>query len=870
MVVFLSLYGSTQIAKSQTFEDVFPKAGIEHFTHDGFLMAGGVVVIDYNNDGYDDFVLIGGDDEKTKLFRNNPAAYKTKPYDYANMFTDVTDEVMYIPDMFFIIGGGSFDYDNDGWEDLFFTTDRGQSSLVYRNNKGKFEEMGSGLGFKEKYQSTSVSFTDINMDGWIDVYVANYFEDQTNQVCLPNSLYINHGGTFFTEEGLKYGVNDRGCGLANTFSDFDNDGDMDLFVANDFGQNFSSNALYRNDFPDQRFTNVKDNFGFNNAILGMGVDGGDYNNDGWFDYYATNLGQNFFYENAKGQAFIERGRELKIDNTKANPNSEQSGQTVSWSVNWFDFDLDMDVDLHVTNGYLAPIAGVNTEYADNNRLFRNNGDGVAFTEITAAEGLLSPGIDRGAAQIDFDNDGDVDLLTSAVRPDKSTTPYNDKDFFKLFENKQTSGRKWLKVKLEGSTSDKLAIGSRVKVYTGTTTQMREVTSGGGGYLSQSTRVLHFGLMNNATVDSIEVIWSGKRTRTKLKNVNSNQLLKLIQPYLDSVKVEICEDQELFGKKWVGYGEHRETVTAKNGADSNLVYQITVNKIDRFDVNVDVCNGEEFEGQVWSKPGEKVMNYLNGKGCDSIVTYKVAIMQPYTMTVDTSICYGSYFQGKEYIEDNTFVREFKASNGCDSSIIYNISVLAAPNFTENFDVCYGDLFRGKIIIKREIFSENFKSNVNCDSVHTIVVDPLPESKRRDSLYINAGDEYKGKQYFEDAIYVNKIKGGAYNGCDSLYVADIFVTKSGVFNTISDNKLNIQIVPNPFTENTMIEFDLDSPIGTSIELINQVGQSIPINRILTIGRNRISLNSDDYGLSPGVYFLKINTNGNSYISKIVKGN
>lgn len=870
MIVILSFSCIINTAHSQTFEDIFPKAGIEHFTHDGSLMSGGVVVIDYNRDGYDDFVLLGGDEEKTKIYRNNPAAYETTPYDYANMFTDVTDEIIDIPSVYFVIGGGSFDYDNDGWEDLFFTTDAGQLSLVYRNVNGKFEEAGYKLGIREKFQSTSVAFADVNLDGWMDICVANYFEDNSNQVCLPNSLFINHGGEFFTEESAKYGVNDNGCGLAISFSDFDNDGDMDLFVANDFGQNFSSNALYRNDYPEKKFTNVKDQYGFNQAILGMGVDAGDYNNDGWFDYYATNIGQNYFFENASGQFFIEKGKELKLDNTKANPNSEQSGLTVSWSVNWFDFDLDMDVDLHVTNGYLLPIPDINTEYADNNRMFRNNGDGKIFTEISADEGLLSPGIDRGAAQIDFDNDGDVDLLTTAVRPDKSANTYNDDDFFKLFENKQNSGRNWLKVKLEGSTIDRLAIGSRVKVFTGATTQMREVTSGGGGYLSQSTRVLHFGLMDIETIDSLEVIWTGKRIRSILRNIAPNQTLKIVQPYSDTVRVDICEGEEIFGKVWLANSEYRDTVTATNGADSSLYYQIYVNKKDEKDVNIDICKGEEFIGQTWDEPGEKVMNYVNVNGCDSVVTYNVSILQPYSSTIDTSICYGTYFQGKEYIESETFVREFKASNGCDSMITYNINILEAPNFQENFSVCYGDFFRGKIIIKRELFSETFKSEANCDSVHTIIVDPLPESKKRDSIYLKAGEEFKGKQYFEDGIYSNKIKGGAYNGCDSLYIADIFVTQSGIFNSITDNKLNISVIPNPFSQNTSVEFDLESPLYSSLELINQVGQVIPINKSLTAGRNRININSDDYGLSPGVYFLKINTNGDSYIIKIIKGN
>ena len=216
--------------------------------------------------------------------------------------------------------------------------------------------------------------------------------------------------------------------------------------------------------------------------------------------------------------------------------------------------------------------------------------------------------------------------------------------------------------------------------------MREVTSGGGGYLSQSTRVLHFGLMDIETIDSLEVIWTGKRIRSKLRNIAPNQTLKIVQPYSDTVRVDICEGEEIFGKVWLANGEYRDTVTATNGADSSLYYQIYVNKKDEKDVNIDICKGEEFIGQTWDEPGEKVMNYVNVNGCDSVVTYNVSILQPYSSTIDTSICYGTYFQGKEYIESETFVREFKASNGCDSMITYNINILEAPNFQENFSVC----------------------------------------------------------------------------------------------------------------------------------------------------------------------------------------
>lgn len=855
---------------SQGFEDVLPKAGIEHYTHDDFLMAGGVVVIDYNNDGYEDVLMIGGDDESTKLFRNNPEAYNSDPYDYANMFTDVSD---LIPEAnyYFTIGGGAFDYNNDGWLDLVLTTDRGEPTLVFENEGGTFKEVSAQLGIIHTFQSTSISFGDVNLDGWPDIYIANYFEDSGNQNCLPNSLFINKNGEFFNEEAVRNGVNDRGCGLANTLSDYDNDGDLDVFVANDFGQAFTSNALYRNEYPLESFTNVKTQVGFDEAILGMGVDGGDYDNDGDIDYYATNLGQNYFYDNQNGQIFFERGKELKIDNTDVNPDEDNSGLTVSWSVNWFDFDLDMDVDLHVTNGYLSPIPDIDTKYADNNRFYENNGKDQEFDEVTEENGLLSPGIDRGAAQIDFDNDGDMDLLTTATRPNVDTYGYRDNDWFKLFENKQNTGRNWLKVKLTGSTTDIQSIGSRVKLYTGNVTQMREVTSGGGGYLSQSTRVLQFGLAENESVDSLEVIWIGKNTvRTKMYDIEANQQLNIIQSYYDTVNVEICKGETLFDKTWENHGFHNEQFVAANGADSNVNYNIIVNIPDSINTNVEICKGETFEGQEWDESGLKYVTYINSKGCDSVVAYNVEVLQPQESVIDTAICYSSFFQGKQYIRDTTLVRSLKGANGCDSLVTFNIEVLEAPNYTENFDVCYGDIFRGKIIVKQEIFSDKFKSDQNCDSVHTIVVNPLPESRFRDTVQLNYGESFKGKEWTEDGIYSNKIEGGAFNGCDSVYIVDVFVTPTSIFDTRVDNKLGVSVTPNPFNEITTIEFNLDQSEGTRVELMNHIGQSIPINYNPIPGTNRFELNAKELGLSNGLYYLKIITPRNTYVTKILRGN
>ncbi len=868
LLIFCSMLLCSNSLFSQGFENVFLKAEIEHFSQDDDMMVGSVIVIDYNNDGYDDILMIGGNNYPTRLFRNNPQAYETIPYDYKNMFTDVSDLLEDI-ELYFTMGGGVFDYNNDGWSDLFITTGRGDPSLVYKNEGGTFTEVGDDLGFIKTNQSTSVSFGDVNKDGWIDVYVSNYFEDKQNNNCLANLFYINRQGNRFDELSFSYSVNDKGCGLAASFSDYDNDGDVDLLVANDFGQSFTSNAIYRNEYPVAIFNDVKTQVGFDEAIFGMGIEGGDYDNDGDLDYYATNLGENYFYDNQNGQIFIERGKELDIDNTYAQPGNENSGFAVSWGINWFDYDLDMDLDLHVANGYLLPLPDLNVDIVDNNRLFRNDGKGKKFVEVTEEMGLMSPGLDRGSAQIDFDKDGDMDLLTTITRPEDYAYGYQDNEWFKLMENKQNTGRSWLNIKLKGTTVNSLAIGSRVSVYTDSVRQIREVTSGGGGYMSQSTRVLNFGLMDYDEVDSIVVNWMGSDIKTRLYNIPTKQYIDIVQPYYDTVNVELCYGESMFDRVWKESSFHYESKPSISGADSNIVYKVEVFPPDSLTAEVGLCHGESFLDEIWEEAGEKYITYINRNGCDSVVKYVVDLIPSTEQTTDTSICYSSYFLGKQYISDTTVTMNLKNELGCDSIINYNVTVLEAPNYTEHFNVCYGDIFKGKIIIKQEIFSNRFTSEQNCDSVHSIVVTPLQESRFRDSLYLDYGDSYKGKIWEEDGLYSEKIDGGAFNGCDSLFIVDVFVTKTDVYNTKYDNKLNIKVVPNPFESISYVEFEIDDPTGLKVELVNQIGKSIALNYNANAGLNKIKLDSKELKLNSGVYFLKITTLYNTYVTKIIKG-
>ena len=289
---------------AQQFLDISRQVGIPHSSVDDFLrMVGGVVVFDYNNDQLPDIFLPAGNTNH-KLFEN-----------LGDMkFEDVTEFCGISEILVESSGANSADLNNDGWEDLFITTREGFSHVVLINNKdGTFTDMTSAYGFdKNKNWGSSVAFADFNQDGILDVYVGNYanYDIKNNfwdlQGPFPNELFLSQGDFIWEESAAIYDVQGNGYTLVTQLMDFDLDGDMDIYVGNDFGtlDNNQGNVYYENVDGQGSFVDKSADMGLNIHMFAMGIGAGDFDEDGDIDLYLSDLGHNNLLEYRDG-AYVD-------------------------------------------------------------------------------------------------------------------------------------------------------------------------------------------------------------------------------------------------------------------------------------------------------------------------------------------------------------------------------------------------------------------------------------------------------------------------------------------------------------------------------------------------------------------------------------
>jgi hypothetical protein len=533
-------------------------------------LGSGAVFLDYDNDGFQDIYFVNSaplnpdltkDDQgqvpRNALYRNNGDG----------TFTDVT-EAAGVGDTGYGMGVCAGDYDNDGFVDLYVTNFG--ANVFYRNNgDGAFTDVTEQTRTGDARWGASCAFADYDNDGFLDLYVTNYvkYTLASDKVCVNKGirsycdprlyageldiLYHNNGDGTFTDVTEAAGLaNATGRGLAIVWGDYDNDGDVDLYVANDADRNF----LFRNSrgggklvrsyerpplqrgaaatpaSTDGTFTDVSliAGVGFSEdgeAENGMGVDFGDYNNDGHLDIIVAN------FQGQTNTLYRNEGNGLFLDVSYASQTGAISLPYLAWGVNFFDYDHDGYQDLVIANGHLHDniqaydAVGI---YEQPNLLFHNRKDGT-FEEVGVGPNAIFTqavplgegdhrGLEkssRGLAYADYDNDGDMDLLVTNLH-----------DSPDLLRNDGGNQRPWLILKLIGTRSNRDAIGARVKVTTGDITQMREVRSG-SSYLSQSDMRLHFGLGDHQQVDLIEIQWpSGLKER--LEKIQANQVLTLIE------------------------------------------------------------------------------------------------------------------------------------------------------------------------------------------------------------------------------------------------------------------------------------------------------------------------------------------------------
>ena len=520
------------------FIDVTSQTGIT-FTHyngaagEKYLvetMGAGAAFFDYNNDAYLDIYAVNGANLSGEggnpgnvLYRNNGDG----------TFTDVTHTAG-VGDKAYGMGVCAADYDNNGYQDLYVTNFG--SRVLYRNNgDGTFTDVTAVANVSDTRWGSSCAFADYDNDGDLDLYVANYLdlalvkkntwcgrhEEGFRTYCHPDNfdgiadrLYRNNGDGTFTDVTQAAGVlNPAGKGLGVVFGDYDNDGNVDLFVANDSTANF----LYHNN-GDGTFNavGVLSGVAYNSggqAEAGMGVDFADYDNDGLLDIFVTNFDfeTNTLYRN-QGNGFF-------VDVTALAGLGEDREPYMGWGTKLLDYDNDGDKDLFIANGHLQNnihLFNDVTTYAQSNQLFRNAGQG-RFSEVSlrSGQGLLAQTVGRGAAFGDYDNDGDTDIFI-----------VNNNHRASLLRNDGGNRHHWLMVKTVGTKSNRDGTGARVKVVAGILSQVAEVRSG-SSYLSHNDARLLFGLGNHAQVDLIEIKWPSGIVEA-FKNVAANQLLTLTE------------------------------------------------------------------------------------------------------------------------------------------------------------------------------------------------------------------------------------------------------------------------------------------------------------------------------------------------------
>ena len=478
LFTYLLLQLSLATAVGQAFEERAPDSGIDHYALDRTGMAGGVAIIDYDNDGWPDVYLTGGE-SADRLYRNRGNG----------TFTDVSGSTR-IAGLAGLrtMGVVAADFDADGYTDLLLTTAAGDHCHLLHNEAGRyFSDRSAAAGLRERAWSSSATVADYDADGDLDLYVGNYvaysalpFEEH---ITAPEAdfLYRNEGGLRFTRVTLPTG--EPGCTLATLFSDYDGDGLADLLVLNDFGDFYTPNRLYRNTVGD--FSDVSEPTGMRAAMNAMGIASGDLNADGRPDYYVTNIGDNRLYLSQSDGSFREAARQYGLND----------GSGMSWGTVLQDFNNDGLLDLFAGKGYLY-----DQDVAQYNRLYLSRDSLLQLDDHS--RDLLVAGVTnkaRGAAYGDLDKDGALDLVVAGVRfrPEHTARA--------LVYFGVVSANNWLAVQLDGGGDNREGIGARLRLYTDHGIQYREQTIG-GSYLSSHSAVLHFGLGRTATVDSLVVDW----------------------------------------------------------------------------------------------------------------------------------------------------------------------------------------------------------------------------------------------------------------------------------------------------------------------------------------------------------------------------
>jgi enediyne biosynthesis protein E4 len=548
MALACTLGSALLIASSQVsriaFENRQESAGVAFVLNNGTTedkpvidsTLGGVALLDYDNDGYLDLFFTNGAD--IPGLHKSGATFLNRLYhnNHDGTFTDVTAQAG-VAGAGYSMGAAVADYDNDGWADLY-VTGVNRNILYHNNGDGTFTDVTqkanvTGMFSGRKLWSVSAAWIDYDNDGLLDLFVTNYLDwsPENTRVCgpvgkriscppslyggEPNLLYHNNGDGTFTDVSETTGIAKYiGKGMGVAIADYDGDGWIDIFVANDNERNFLFKNRRGRGFDEvgvQSFVAYTDD---GVPVSSMGVDFRDWNNSGRPSLFVTALGGETFplFRNEDGKSFAMATYESGI--------GFASFKMSGWGAGIYDFDNDGWKDLFSANSHVSENADLNPQqqYRQSNAVFQNLRKGT-FQEVTSGAGpaMKLPAAHRGAAFGDLNNDGKIDVVVAAIGSPAE-----------LLYNVSTGGNHWIAIEtVGGARSNRDGIGTRIKL-TGESglLQYNEVTTA-GSYASSSDKRAHFGLGHDSVVREIELRWPSGAVQV-MRNVKADQILRVIE------------------------------------------------------------------------------------------------------------------------------------------------------------------------------------------------------------------------------------------------------------------------------------------------------------------------------------------------------
>lgn len=559
MIAWTAFAGLVSCAQAQTkpevnpadlvparFVDTTPSSGV-HFQHlashtaNKYLietMGSGVALFDYDNDGHEDLFLVNGAPivapmAKGTVPQKPGPSYWNRLYhnNGDGTFTDVTEKAG-LQGIGYGMGVAVGDYDNDGRDDLYVTA-YGGNRLYHNNGDGTFTDVTAKAGVGGSGWSTSAAWVDLDGDGYLDLVVLRYIKWDWDDLwcgqhlpgyrgyCHPDVFqpismlaYHNNGDGTFTEEAHKLGLDKPGKGLGVAIADYDRDGHIDLFVANDSMEEFLYHNKGNGTFEEVGLDAEVAVDGEGRTYAGMGVDFSDYNNDGLPDLVITNLANQKYalYQNSGDGTF-----------NYASYMTGVGGMTLlhsGWGASFADYDNDGWKDLLIAQGHdldNIKLTLPQIHYREHFMVARNI-DGKKFVDVAPVSGPVfqQRWVGRGMAIGDINNDGNLDAVVT-----ENNGPIH------ILMNQTQTGNHWLGVKLIGHKSNRDGIGAVVKVVTSAGSQWQTVTTA-VGYLSSSDVRAHFGLGKDAVVKILEVHWPSGIVQT-INNVAGDRYITLDEP-----------------------------------------------------------------------------------------------------------------------------------------------------------------------------------------------------------------------------------------------------------------------------------------------------------------------------------------------------